>query len=118
MRWRSELTCTRASLKQAPPPMIGERVGHERRAGDVVARAAPPDALRQADRAGTNRRRHRQRAMHFAELVEDPHQIARPPARAPRASSGCISSLTSGRGSSPSVELIVRSLAGEMSASG
>ena len=35
-----------------------------------------------------------------------------------RASSGCISSLTSERGSSPSVELIVRSLAGEMSASG
>ncbi len=44
----------------------------------------------------------------------------RSPSASPRApaSSGCISSFTSGRGSSPSVELIVRSLAGEMSASG
>ena len=34
------------------------------------------------------------------------------------ASSGCMCSFTSGRGSSPSVELIVRSLEGEMSVSG
>ena len=42
------------------------------------------------------------------------------PSSSPReaASAGCMSSFTAGRGSSPSVELTVRSLAGEMSASG
>ena len=59
-----------------------------------------------------------QRAVHLAELVEDRAPDRPPPAPAPAASSGCMSSLTSGRGSSPSVELIVRSLAGEISASG
>jgi hypothetical protein len=44
----------------------------------------------------------------------------RSPSDSPRASAsaGCMSSFASGRGSCPSVELIVRSLAGEMSASG
>ena len=34
---------------------IGQRVGHERRAGRAVARAAPPEALRQADGARPDR---------------------------------------------------------------
>ena len=66
---------------------------------------------------GTNPRAHLQVASHFAKRVEDSHggavlEVPR------RRVVGCISSRTSGRGSSESVELIVRSLAGEMSASG
>jgi hypothetical protein len=60
---------------------------------------------------------HVQRAVHLAELVEDPDQIAvRQPARARIV--GMHRQLHVGRGSSPSVELMVRSLAGEISVSG
>ena len=59
-----------------------------------------------------------QRAVDLAQLVEHADQIGvgQPARRGIRRDASC--SLTSGRGSSPSVELIVRSLAGEMSASG
>jgi outer membrane protein assembly complex protein YaeT len=113
----SEATCTLASLKQAPPP----------RSVSVSGTSAVPVVLLRV------LRRHRpfgRLTIPGGTLGETPtgqctsprslKTRTRSPSSSPRvpASSGCMSSLTSGRGSSPSVELIVRSLAGEMSARG
>jgi hypothetical protein len=55
--------------------------------------------------------------VHFATLVEYPDRIVVFQA-ARAASAGFMSSATAGLGSSPIIELIVRSLAGEINASG
>ena len=114
----SEATCTRASLKQAPPPRSVSVSG-----ASAVA-VAPLRVLRRHSPfgrltvPGANRGTHVHGAVNLAEIVEDPHQVVVRQAPRPAHRPGCIVSLTSDRGSSPSVELIVRSLAGEMSASG
>src|SRR6266852_9365493 len=62
-------------IETCPAAEVCERVRHERGPGRVVPRAAAPDALRQADRARPDCRRDGERAVHLAELVEDPHEI-------------------------------------------
>src|SRR4029078_8356782 len=48
---------------------VGQRVGHERGARRVVARAPAPDALEQAHCSGADWRRHRERGVELTAIV-------------------------------------------------
>ena len=113
----SEATCTRASLKQAPAPRSVSVSG-----ASAVA-VTPLRVLRLHNPFGRLTVPGRIVGSTCSGQCTSPSWLnirTRSPSDNPRfsASSGCISSLTSGRGSSPRVELIVRSLAGDISVSG
>jgi hypothetical protein len=108
---------TRASLKHAPPP----------RSVSVSGTSAVPvvllRVLRRHSPLGRLTVPRRIDGTTESGQCTSPRSLnirTKSPSANPRscASSGCIRSLTSGRGNSPSVELIVRSLDGEISASG
>ena len=97
---------------------IGQRVGHERVRGRSVVRASAPQALRQRDGAGPDVGVERDRAVDFAELVEDADRIVRRESARGARRPGASAARPARSRSSPSVEEIVFSLAGEISASG
>ncbi len=110
-------TSTRASLKQAPPPRSASVSGASAVAVVPLAVLWDQSPLGRKTTPGfsASDRRAMQRTSPSALWTR-----TRSPSEMPRAaaSEGCISRATSARCSSPSVELIVRSVAGEISASG
>src|SRR5207247_4858264 len=112
-----DATCTRASLKHAPSPMSVSVAG----TSDVPVK--PLRVLRRHKPFGRLTVPGRIVGRTVSVECTSPRSLnTRTPSpsasRLAAASCGCIVSFTSGRDSSPSVELIVRSLAGEISASG
>src|SRR5436309_15261224 len=73
VRERADLNAS--VIETCPAAEIRERVRHEGRPRRVVPRAAAPGAFRQADGARPDVGRDGERAVHLAELVEDPHEI-------------------------------------------
>ena len=96
---------------------IGERIRHERRPREAITRAAPPQPFGQAHGARPDDRGDGERAVDLAEIVEHADQVG-VGQTARRGIAGMHGELDVGTGQLASVELIVRSLAGEMSVSG